>query len=247
MMKNNTAKIELYADLHCPYAYLTAYRLRKLRDEYEGQVTIVHRSLSLEYINRRPTPKMILDEETPILMLEEPEIPYRPWKRDLTHWPVTMWPAFEAVKCAEKQDAVYANDLDWAIRKAFFADSRCISMRHVLLDLAQDVGLDMDRFIDDFDSGSTKRQVLYEARTGWEELKVEGSPTFVLPSGRQFSYLALPKVKLDRQQNYRAKIVEPASCSRDNCLDAYRQLFKQAINETKQREVPQLAINGVQL
>lgn len=247
MMKNNTVKIELYADLHCPYAYITAYRLRKLRDDYEGQVTIVHRSLPLEYVNRRPTPKTILDEETPILMLEEPDIPYRPWKRDLTHWPVTMWPAFEAVKCAEKQAAEYANDLDWAIRKAFFADSRCISMRHVLLDLAQDVGLDMDRFTEDFDSGSTKHQVLHEAQTGWEELEVEGSPTFVLPSGQQFSFLALPKVKLDRLRNYRVAAVEPARCSSDDCLDTYRQLFEQAINEAKQREVPQLAVNGVYL
>jgi protein-disulfide isomerase-like protein with CxxC motif len=117
-------------------------------------------------------------------------------------------------------------------------------MRHVLLDLAQDVGLDMDRFTEDFDSGSTKRQVLHETRTGWEELKVEGSPTFVLPSGQQFSFLALPKVKLDRHQNYRAAALEPASCSRDNCLDTYRQLFEQAINEAKRLEVPQFAING---
>jgi hypothetical protein len=68
----------------CPYAYVTAYRLRRLREEYRGRVTISYKSLALEYVNRRPTPKPILDNEMPILMLEEPEIPYQPWHAPLS-------------------------------------------------------------------------------------------------------------------------------------------------------------------
>ncbi len=195
------ATIALYSDVHCPYAYVTAYRLRQLREEYRGRITISYKSLALEYVNRRATPKPILDNETPILMLEEPEIPYQPWHAPLSEWPVTMWPAFEAIKCAERQGSDAAAELDWAIRTAFFAESQCISMRHVLLALAEKVGLDMRRFAEDFDSGATKRQVLQEAQEGWERLKVEGSPTFVLPSGEQVSYPALPKVTLDEQQH----------------------------------------------
>jgi hypothetical protein len=106
---------------HCPYAYVTAYRLRQLREEYRGRITISYKSLALEYVNRRPTPKPILDNETPILMLEEPEIPYQPWHAPLSAWPVTMWPAFEAIRCAERQGSDAAAELDWAIRTAFFA------------------------------------------------------------------------------------------------------------------------------
>jgi hypothetical protein len=40
---------------------------------------------------------------------------------------MTMWPAFEAVKCAERQSLALADELDWALRVAFFAESRCIS------------------------------------------------------------------------------------------------------------------------
>lgn len=221
-------RIALYSDVHCPYAYLTAYRLRKLREEYRGKIVIAYRSLALEYVNRRPTPKEVLDNETPILMLEEPDIPYQPWHGPLTEWPVTMWPAFEAIKCAERQDAELAADLDWAIRVAFFAESRCISMRHVLLELAEQVGLDMPHFASDFDHGVTKHLVLHEAQEGWEQLKVEGSPTFVLPSGKQVSYLALPKVKLDQQQHARVMAVQPAPCTGEHCLDLYRQLFAEA-------------------
>src|SRR5690242_1962281 len=97
-------RIAMYADLACPYAYLAAYRMRQLRDEYRGRVVVAHKSLALEYVNREPTPKPVLDAEAPLVLLAEPEIPYRPWSRPDSEWPVTLRPAFEAVKCAERQD-----------------------------------------------------------------------------------------------------------------------------------------------
>lgn len=224
--------IAMYADLHCPYAYLSAYRLRKLRDEYRGRIIIEHKSLSLEYVNREPTPKHVLDQETPLLMLEEPDIPYQLWHRSLSEWPVTMWPAFEAVKCAERQSLELADELDWAIRTAFFAESRCISMRDVLLGLAEKVGVERERFAGDFDHGVAKYQVLQEAREGWERLKVEGSPTFVLPSGKQYSNVALPQIMLDEKRSFRLVAVQPAPCKGDACLDLYRHLFAEALGQT---------------
>jgi predicted DsbA family dithiol-disulfide isomerase len=221
--------IALYSDVYCPYAYLTIFRLRKLRDDYRGRVTIAYKSLALEYVNKQPTPKPVLDNEMPVLMLEEPEIPYQPWHAPDSEWPVTMWPAFEAIKCAERQGAEQAAELDWAIRVAFFAESRCISMRHVLFDLAEQTRLDMRQFADDFDNGVAKRQVLQEAQEGWEQLKVNGSPTFVLPSGKQVSDLALPEVKLDEQQHYRVVALDPAPCRGDGCLDLIRKLFDEAL------------------
>ena len=225
------ATIDLYSDVHCPYAYITAFRLRKLRGEYQGRVVIGYKSLSLEYVNKRPTPKVVLDNETPLLMLEEPEIPYQPWGRPVSEWPVTMWPAFEAIKCAERQSPELAAELDWAIRTAFFADSRCISMRHVLFELAEQAGLDMRRFADDFDNGAAKRQVLAEAQAGWEQLKVEGSPTFVLPSGKQVSYPALPQVTLDEERHGRVVSFEPAPCQGQGCLDTLRAILDEALNQ----------------
>jgi len=222
--------LDLYADLHCPYAYLTAYRLRKLRDEYRKRnIVIEHRSLALEFVNERSTPRTILSEETPVLMLEEPDIPYQPWSRPDSEWPVTMWPAFEAVKCAARQSAALADELDWLLRYAFFAESKCISMRHVVLELAEAAGVDMRQFIADFDGGVTRRDVVDDARRGWHELKVEGSPTFVLPSGEQYSYYALPKAKLDPKRNYRLTRVEPAPCAGDDCTALYLKLFDAAL------------------
>jgi predicted DsbA family dithiol-disulfide isomerase len=220
--------IALYADLFCPYAYVTAFRLRKLREEYRGTIVIEHKSLALEYINREPTPKSVLDLEIPVLMQEEPDIPHQPWRRPASEWPVTMWPAFEAVKCAERQSLMLADDLDWTIRVAFFAESRCISMRYVLLELAKQVGLDERRFADDFDRGVAKYQVLQEAQEGWERLHVEGSPTFVLPSGKQISNVGLPEVIIDPHFPDRVMAVKPAPCQGQGCLDIFRQMFAEA-------------------
>ncbi len=224
-------RVAVYADLACPYAYIAAYRLRKLRDEYGGRLIIEHKSLPLEYINRQPTPKPMLDSECPLLMLTEPELPWEPWHAPLSEWPVTLWPAFEAVKCAERQDMALADELDWGIRTAFFAESRCVSMRHVLLDLAERVGLAMDRFAQDFDSGQTKELVMAEAREGWERLKVPGSPTVVLPSGRQIgdaAALGLPEVLVDEHGYGRVTGLRPAPCAGGACLALYRSLLDEA-------------------
>jgi hypothetical protein len=67
--------------------------------------------------------------------------------------------------------------------------------------------------------------VLEEARDGWERLRVEGSPTFVLPSGEQRSYLGLPKVELDEARHYRLVELTPAPCQGDACLDLYRRML----------------------
>lgn len=37
---------------------------------------IAYRSIALEYVDRRPTPKEALENETPILMLEESDVAY---------------------------------------------------------------------------------------------------------------------------------------------------------------------------
>jgi predicted DsbA family dithiol-disulfide isomerase len=226
-------EIALYSDLHCPYAYITAFRLRQILPDYAGSLRIVHKSLALEYVNTRSTPRTILAEETPVLLLEEPDIPYQPWSRPDSEWPVTMWPAFEAVKCAALQSDALAYELDWLIRYAFFAESRCISMHHVLFELAEQAGLDRAQFEADFMSGVMRRDAYADARMGWEQLRVEGSPTFVLPSGEQKSYFALPKAKLDPQRNYRLMRVEAADCSGPDCLARYRSLFDSVIAVAK--------------
>ncbi len=57
------------------------------------------------------------------------------------------------------------------------------------------------------------------------ELAVDGSPTFVLPSGEQKSYFGLPKLKLDKEQHYRVVSRGDAPCEGAECLDLLREMI----------------------
>jgi predicted DsbA family dithiol-disulfide isomerase len=164
---------------------MAVYRLRKIWPEYADRVRIAWQALSLELHNREATPKNIVEAEIPLMAWQEPDLPIGPWKAADWQYPATILPAFEALRCAELQSDSLAWEFSWMLRKAFFADSRCISMRHVLLELSHECGLDVERFSRDWDSGAQRPLVIAESQRGWEQVKVPGSPTFVLPSGRR--------------------------------------------------------------
>ena len=79
------------------------YRLRQLWPEYGGRVRVAWKALILEVKNGQSTPKLILDQENPLMTRQEPELP----KRDLAaaEWQYrgTMLLAFEALACAGLQ------------------------------------------------------------------------------------------------------------------------------------------------
>ena len=161
------------------------YRLRQLWPDYRGRLRVGWRTLALEVKNGQSTPKLILDQENPLMMRQEPNLPLADWRTPVWQYPVTVLPAFEALACAEHQGDDLAWEYSWRVRAAFFAESRCISMRHELRRLARESGLDVARFQADWDSGRARPRVLADSHHGWEVLKVRSSPTFVLPSGRQ--------------------------------------------------------------
>jgi predicted DsbA family dithiol-disulfide isomerase len=166
-----------------------------------------------------------------VLAAAEPGLPYAYWRAPESAWPVTSWPAFEAIRCARRQSLELADDLAWAIRVALFAESRCISMRHELLALATKVGAEMDRFEADFDNGAAKREVIAEARDGWEHLRVDGSPTFVLPTGEQIASPGLPNLQYDAAAA-RVDAVSAAPCTGVGCLDLYRGFLRRAAGDS---------------
>jgi predicted DsbA family dithiol-disulfide isomerase len=224
-----TPTIEIYSDIHCPWTYLAIYRLRLVWPEYAGRVRLAWRALSLEYINRQGAPKPLLEVELDLIRTIEPRLPIQPWRRPEWQWPVTFWPAFEALACAQAQshDAAYA--LSWALRHAFFAESRSPALRHELLAIAEGVAaearLDLARFEEDWDSGRHKAGVIADSRRGWHTLKVGGSPTFVLPNGRQISGPASGDADIDEER----AVVRGYTPYEGDPLAAFRALLDEAI------------------
>ncbi len=219
--------VELFADLHCPHAYLTRFRLRELEETYRDKIAFRSRALSIELYDQKPTPKHILDVETPMLAQLEEELPFRPWPEGRTSaWPVTFLPAFEAVKAAEAIDPDKAWDLDWRIRTAFFDEHACVSMRWVLADLAEDVGLDREAFLAEWDSGAHRPTVLAEAEEGWHEEGFTHSPSIRLPDGTGHVNPGGHWTEMDPEQNFRVTRFDPG---RQDALEHLEGLLQEAI------------------
>ncbi|PSG96465.1 dithiol-disulfide isomerase [Thermoplasmatales archaeon SW_10_69_26] len=201
--------VEFFSDLHCPHAYLTRYRLRQINDEVPDDVSFRSRCLSIEYDKQAPTPKRILDVETHSLVLLEEQIPYEPWPdAEIAEWPSTFFPAFEAVKAAESIDPEMAWELDWRIRQAFFAEHACLTLRHVLADLAEDVGLARERFLEVYDDGH-RAQVVAETEEGWYEEGFTHSPAIRLPDGSTHVNPGAHRTEMDPERNFRLTSFDP--------------------------------------
>jgi predicted DsbA family dithiol-disulfide isomerase len=217
----------MYSDIHCPWAYMALYRLRQVWPAYRGRVRLIFRSLSLELKNKRPTPKPILDVEVVLMARQEHDLPIYPWRAPEWQFVPTFLPAFEAAKAAEQQGDEAIWEFEWAVRHAFFAESRTVCLRNVLAELARTSGLDVNRFLQDWDSGRFRQEVIRESHHGWEELKVPGSPTFVLPSGKQVPNPGAWKVTWG--PNKEVQDIQPADCPNGDCLQPYRDMLNEAI------------------
>ncbi len=200
-----TPAVEIYGSMDCPFSYLATFRLRQIWPRHEGQVRLLWRNMALEYVNRRPAVQPLIEAERGLFAQIEPQLPYEPWAREPWDWPSTMWPAAEALACAQLQGERPALAMSWALRHAFFGQSRNIALRHEILAIAREVaaeepGLDVGRFKVDWDGGQTKAAVIAESRRGWRELQLEGSPTFVLPDGQRRTNPAVGDIDFDEDR-----------------------------------------------
>lgn len=223
---NNSQIVEVFSSMECPYAYLSVYRLRQVWPELDGKLKIVWRSLPLEYVNRQAYPKPLYRAEYSLFQHIEPELPWKLWDKPDWEWPITYWPAYEALNCAQAQNADAAFEMSWCLRHAYFALNRNLSLRHEIMAVAEEVAvvadLDLDRFRASWDSGRYKQQVIDDARRGWEELKVDGSATFVLPDGRRVTNPAVGEIDFDEEN----AILRSYTAYEGDPLGVYREMLR---------------------
>src|SRR5947209_12106166 len=129
----------LYGDIACPWSHLCLQGLRRARHRLglEEQVDLDLRGFPLELFNDRPTPKRTLDAEIPVVGRLDPSAGWQMWQRPEYEYPVTTLPALEAVQAAKAQSLRASEDLGRALRHAFFAESRTVSLVPVILDVAK--------------------------------------------------------------------------------------------------------------
>lgn len=192
--------------------------------EYQGRVRFRIRPFPLEVAgDEGAAPRDILEQEWWLAALQEPAAKFAPYRGD--DWPTTTLPAFDAVWCAAQQDEERSLTYDLRIREAFFAESRNIGRREVLLALAEEVGLDMAAFTRAFESDAPRAAVLEERRVGQEQYRVRGTPTLMLADGSKLrAPIAFPVMR-----ERRVVAVGRLPCCGEGCLGATRALIEQAL------------------
>jgi predicted DsbA family dithiol-disulfide isomerase len=179
--------VVLFSDVVCGWATVALHRFRRARERLDpgAQIRIDHRPFLLEVVNSAPVSRSLVDAETAVLGALEPDVGWTPWQGPADAWPVSSLPANEAVQAAKLQGLAASEELDWALRMAFFRDSVCITLHHEIERIARDcASVDADRLLDDLERGVAKVQMWNDHRA--HEDDVDGSPHFFLADGGDF-------------------------------------------------------------
>ncbi|RSM50717.1 hypothetical protein DMA12_00715 [Amycolatopsis balhimycina DSM 5908] len=127
-----TIEVDVWSDIHCPWAYVAVHRLRVAREAHGLDVVFAPRAWPLEWVNRHGTPRDIVTTETAALASHEPDL-FTAYTGE--SWPSTFLPAFELVAATRRLYGVRAaEDVDFALRLAFFRDGVDVSIRAGLAD-----------------------------------------------------------------------------------------------------------------
>lgn len=182
--------LTVYADIACPWASLTLHGLRRARRRRGLQnLRIDLRAYPLELVNKRPIAKRTLDAEMPVVGGLDESLGWQVWRRPQYEFPVSTLLALEAVQAAKRRDVgglAASDQLDAALRRALFAESRCITLLPEILDVAASCDrVDEQALAKALHLGSGRAEVM----TQWRRAKdraVHGSPHVFLPDGREW-------------------------------------------------------------
>lgn len=177
--------LQVWSDLGCPWSHVVVWRLWDARRRLglEDAVRFDHHAFPLELFNAEPTPKLRTDAEWPVAQQLAPRAGWQAWDAAAHEWPVTMLPPMEAVQAAKLQSLAAAEELDRGLRRAFWAESRCISLRHVILEVATECDVvDPAQLAEALDAGRARR-ALFDDWTVARGEAVRGSAHLFAPDG----------------------------------------------------------------
>ena len=164
---------------------MAAARLDKVMPDFEGRLHLKWRAFPLEIINDRPAPRHIVDQEWPLIAVQEPLSPCRSWPHD--EYLRTTLRAYQAYASAYEQDPEKARVYDLKIRRGFFYEGRRVDEDAVLCEMAEEAGLDASKVRADLGAGAYKEGVMDDYREAMrlrdEESMPMTSPTLIFPSG----------------------------------------------------------------
>lgn len=177
--------IAVWSDLGCPWSHAIVWRLWDARRRLglADRVRFDHHAFPLELFNSEPTPRHRIDVDWPIAARFAPRAGWQAWAAPAESYPVTLLPPMEAVLAAKEQSLAASEELDRGLRHAFFAESRCISLRHVILEVASEcASLELVALADALDSGRSRSTLMADWATACGD-EVHGSAHLFLADG----------------------------------------------------------------
>ncbi|MDT7861271.1 MAG: DsbA family protein [Saccharolobus sp.] len=181
-------KITFFHDVLCPFCFVTSRRLRKVVKEFGNEVIVKHKAFmiisSLEDLKAAaPTEeeaREIFKQEFSIIKRYYPDYdPEKVINKGKITW-VWSLPPLMACKAAEYQkgDNGYWDYFDRAQEK-FFLEGENINDDNVLIQIAKEVGLNIDKFKEDFKSKKTRMSV-YEDEAEAHAMGIRGVPALLI-------------------------------------------------------------------
>ena len=185
-MDVSAGTLAVWSDIGCPWSHAVVWRLHDSRRRLglEGQVAFDHHAFPLELFNSEPTPRPLRDLEWPVAARLAPRAGWQHWSAPDHAWPVTMLPPMEAVQAAKLQSLSASEELDRGLRRALWGESRCISLRHVILEVANetDGAVDVGALAAALDDGRARRALFVDWAVARGE-EVRGSAHLFAPDG----------------------------------------------------------------
>ncbi|MGH2383115.1 MAG: DsbA family oxidoreductase [Candidatus Limnocylindria bacterium] len=184
-MQVDPGTIAIWSDLGCPWSHVVVWRLHDARRRLglDGRIAFDHHAFPLELFNNEPTPRPQRESEGRIAETLAPRAGWQPWLAPDHHWPVTLLPPMEAVHAAKLQSFAASEELDRGLWRAFWGESRCISLRHEILEVANECeSLDVATLADALDDGRARRAMLDDWVTARGDA-VRGSAHLFAPDG----------------------------------------------------------------
>lgn len=156
-----------------------------MQERYGDQIEIEHRAFPLRPGPDRSVKFLGTKREVSwqrIKSMVEPEgIAWNIWQRD--DYPNWSLPGLEAAKCAALQSRDAYDDMHFRLFRGFFEQGVNIANVDEVLALArQSPLLDYGRFVDDLDSGITRRTVFDEYEAAVNDYLVYAIPTVIFPN-----------------------------------------------------------------
>jgi predicted DsbA family dithiol-disulfide isomerase len=163
-------------------------RLRQLRDELGDRLHLTWRAFPL-----RPEPdpsatfagtfREAAWRRAQDLATDVP-VTFRPWTRP--DYPTWSLPALEAAKCVARQGSALFERLHLALYRAFFTEGINIARPDEVTEVVRGVpGVDLPRFLADYQAGIGRAPVLDDYRMATAEDGVRAIPTVVIDADRR--------------------------------------------------------------